>query len=438
MLKRIAFIALFTGMGHLLSIIALKYVSQHSTSQQLKAVAEIDSLVFFIMNIIAMGLQSAAIRDLALSTDWKKDYVQTQSARITMGILLTLLAALAFINPYYILFLAAPIFAWSGDYALYARGYAITGSIIAFIRLLIPFSCLIFATQYQSEWLALIYGATLIIIYILTNFSISWLLKTPYFFFPSIKSLRLYLDSFYLGIVVLSLYFIGLGLILVIPYFYENTVVAVAFIGLKFYIIFKGVLRIIHQAFITEMKNYEACFKVDQMAALIGLSFLSFIACFPDTFIRLFFGEKFLPHKTYFILVAVAAFVYSLFSSLIIKAMLEKKDKLQAMTSFLSAMFTLVICIFFSFVNDTAIAVGVSLIIGELFFAAGMLILMNRWNLFQERILFMAKNFMFAIVPLGIKFFWGDKIMPFIAALVFFAVIMAIGYYRKFNLSQIN
>src|SRR6185503_17796449 len=201
---------------------------QNSSAEQVKTIGQIDSLVLFIMNVIAMGLQSAAIRNLALSNDWKKEYRQTQSARITMGLLLTVVAILAFVNPYYIIFLAAPLFGWSGDYALYARGYPIAGSAIAFFRLFIPFSCLILAVYYQSERLPIIYIASLIIIYIVSNFTISVILKTQYFFFPAIKSLRLYLESFYLGVVILSLYFIGLGLMLMLPYFYEDPVVAIA------------------------------------------------------------------------------------------------------------------------------------------------------------------------------------------------------------------
>jgi O-antigen/teichoic acid export membrane protein len=348
MLKRIFTIALFTGAGQLFVVFALKYISQNSSPEQVKAIGQIDSLVLFIMNVIALGLQSSAMRNLALSNDWKEEYQQAQSARVTMGLLLTVAAILAFVNPYYIIFLAAPIFGWNGDYALYARGYPIAGSVIAFIRLLIPFSCLILAAYYQSEWLPMIYIASFTIIYILSNFTISLILKTQLFFFPVIRSLRLYIESFYIGVVILSLYFIGLGLMLVLPYFYEDLVVAIAFLGLKFYVIFKGVLRIIHQAFIKEMADYEVCFKLDQIAGLIGLSFLFFISCFPNTFIGLFFGEKLIQYKAYFILVAIAAFIYSLFSSLLIKAMLEKKDKLYALTCLFSAFFTLLASILFS------------------------------------------------------------------------------------------
>ena len=143
MLKRIAIVAFFTGSGQLLSIFVLKYLSLHSSVSQLRAIAEIDSLVFFMMNIIALGLQSAAMRNLAMRPDWKQEYYATQSARITLGILLMAAAAFAVFNNYYILFLLAPVLAWSGDYALYARGHAVGGSVIAFIKLAVPFLSLL-------------------------------------------------------------------------------------------------------------------------------------------------------------------------------------------------------------------------------------------------------------------------------------------------------
>ena len=438
MLKRILTIGLITGTGQLFVVFALKYISQNSSPEQVKAIGQIDSLVLFIMNVIGLGLQSAAIRNLALNSDWQGEYRQIQSARVTMGFLLTIIAFFALVNPYYIIFLAAPIFGWSGDYALYARGYPISASVIASIRLLFPFSCLMLAVYYQSEWLPIVYSASLIIIYILSNLTISLILRTQYFFFPVIKSLRLYLETLYLGVVILSLYFIGLGLMLVLPYFYADPVVAVAFSGLKFYVIFKGVLRIIHQAFIKEMADYEVCFKVDQIAGLIGMSFLIFISCFPNTFIRLFFGENFFQYKVYFILVAIAAFIYSVFSSLIIKAMLEKKDKLYALTCLFSAIFTLLVSILFSFFNETVAYVGVTLILGELFFASGMLILMYRPILLQERLLFIAKNIFFFLIPLGIRYLFGDELIPFILSLAVFSSIMFTSFYKKFHISQIN
>src|SRR5687767_3531424 len=292
MLKKIFTIALITGAGQLFVVFALKYISQHSSAEQLKAIAQIDSLILFLLNIIALGLQPAAMRNIALTEDWKEEYNTTQSARITLGLILTCLVLLAFVNKYYLAFLIAPLLAWSGDYALYARGYPVAGAMIAFTRSIIPFSLLIVFTVYYPEGLAWVYFLAVCLSYVLTNLFISKILKISYFQFPHLSDLRVYVNTLPLGIVSLGLYFIGMGVILIAPYFYNDPVVAAAFIGLNFYVIFKGALRIIQQAFLKEMTRDEVCLKVDQLSSLLGLGFIAFMVCFPNTFINLFFGEK--------------------------------------------------------------------------------------------------------------------------------------------------
>jgi len=424
-------------MGQLFSVFALKYVSHHGSVDELKAIAEIDSLILFMINAIALGLQSAAIRDLALEKDWKKNYYDIQSARLTLGLLIACFAFLAFFNTYYIVFLIAPLLGWSGDYALYARSHPITGSIVAFVRLLVPFSLLIFFSTYKPELLAVVYIISVSAIYLITNLYISNHLKTAFFFIPKFKNLHLYLKSMSLGVVVVSLYFIGLGLVLLLPYFYKNEIVAVAFVGLKFYIIFKGLLRIIHQAFVKEMISDEVCLKIDQMGSLLGLIFFAAVTFFPNTVISLFFGEKYLPDKLFFILLSIGGLIYSAFSSFIIRLLLEKKDKAYALISSIAALITIVAAIITSYFWQTASAVGGSLIIGELAFSAGMIFLMNRPDLIRKRLLFLASNMLFVIVPVAIGYFWGDKMISFIIAISLFVSFIVLIHYRKF-VSSIN
>ena len=435
MLKRIAIVGFFTGSGQLLSVFVLKFISQHSSVAQLRAIAEIDSLVFFIMSIIALGLQSAAMRNLALNPEWKEEYRDTQRARITLGLLLMAAAALAPFNNFYLLFLIAPVLAWNGDYALYARGYPIAGAMIAFTRLAVPFLSLLIAAYYFPANLAWVYVISLTIVYFITNTCISWFFKTTLIFRPSFRKLHLYISSLPLGVVAVSLYFLGLGLILVIPYFYTSTVITTAFLGLKFYVLFKGVLRIIHQAFIKEMIHYEVCFKVDQLCSLIGLTFASFTICFPKTFITLFFGQRYLADKPYFILLAIAGLVYSLFSSLTTRAMLEKRDKPYAKVAAFSALLTAALSIVFSFMLQSALVIGVSLLVGEIVFAFGMLWIMHNPRLLQERSLFLLRNLLLTIIPLAFLYFMGDKLNAFIIAAILFSLVMVLLYHNKFGLS---
>jgi hypothetical protein len=433
MLKRIFIIALLTGAGQLFIVFALKYISHHSTNDQLKAIAQIDSLVLFLINVIALGLQPATMRNLALNAEWKDEYNKTQSARLTLGLMLACLAILAIFNKFYLAFLVAPLLALSGDYALYGRGNPVTGAIISIIRSVIPFSLLIFLLFSQPGSIPWIYLAGLLFAYLITNILISKSLKVPLYVYPRWNSLKLYINTLSLGLVSLGLYFIGMGVILIAPYFYTNTVVAAAFIGLKFYVIFKGVLRIIQQAFLKEMVRDDIGFKVDQLSSLLGLTFAAFIICFPVTFISLFFGNKYLLDKTYFILLGISALVYSLFSSFTTRAMLEKKDNHYAISTISAAVFTLVVCVALSFVWQNSYSIGISIVCGELYFATAMLILMNRKIYLLERMRFFLKSLVFAILPVGAAFIFSDTFIPFIVSLSIYGGFIFIFSYKKFN-----
>jgi hypothetical protein len=262
---------------------------------------------------------------------------------------------------------------------------------------------------------------------------ISKYLNVPIYASPRWKNLKLYIHTLSLGLVSLGLYFIGMGVILITPYFYSNTIVATAFVGLKFYVIFKGVLRIIQQAFLKEMVRDDIGFKVDQLSSLLGLTFAAFIICFPGTFISLFFGNKYIPDKTYFILLGISALVYSLFSSFTTRAMLEKKDNHYAISTLSAAVFTLVVCVVLSFIWHDSYSIGISILAGELFFATAMLILMNRKTYLTERMRFFLKSLLFAIIPVGATLLFSDKLTPFLVSLSIYSIFIFAFSYKKFN-----
>jgi O-antigen/teichoic acid export membrane protein len=432
MLKRIFPIALLTGSGQLFSLFALKYISRFGTSLDLKAIGQTDSLVLFMLNGIALGLQTAAMRDLALAEDWKTDFQKAQSARFTLSLLFCTGSLLAFFNPYYFLFLFAPVLAMNGDYALYARSHPIAGASVSFSRLFLPYGAIMVTAHIRPELIIPVYIVSTVITYFLSNLFISGYLKTPAISQPSFKNLHLYIKSMPIGVEILSLYFIGMGLMMVIPYFYSNSIVALAFVGLKFYVLFKGVLRIIHQAFIREMNSFEVCLRVDQLCMLAGISFTVFMICFPKTVIGIFFGEKYLSDSVYFILLAIAGLIYSSFSSFIIRAMLERKDIPNAIAALASALFTICLNIVLSYLNPSAVSIGVSLIAGELAFAISMVFILHHKSLVRDRLVFFLKNIFIVAIPVLIAGLFGDHLKNLLIAFLLFGGLMAIVHYKKF------
>jgi hypothetical protein len=436
MLKRIFPIALLTGSGQIISLFALKYVSSSGSPNDIKLIGQFDSLVLFLMNGIALGLQTTAIRDLALSSDWKSNYQQTQSARLTLGIIFCAGSLLYFFNPFYLFFLIAPLIALNGDYALYARSHPVIGAWIGFSRLFLPGLAIIIASRFSPGSVVVVYVLFSVLTYLVTNQFISWFLKTNLFARPSVSNLHLYIKSLPLGIVILALYFIGQGLILIIPYFYTGAITAAAYVGIKFYVLFKGLLRIVHQAFIREMNSYTVCLEVDQLASLAGFTFAAFTICFPGTFIRTFFGEKYMMYKNYFILLSLAGLIYSMFSSFIIKAMLEKKDIPYAIRAMSSAIFTALVSVVLSFYWNSSSSIGISLLLGESVFAILMINLVNGSGLLRERLIFFLKNILFLLIPFLLSHFLGDDMKGFLIAAIIYILTLVLFYFRKFSVSH--
>lgn len=433
MLKRIAIVVFFAGIGQLLSVFVLKYISQHSTIAQLRAIAEIDSLVQFIMNVIALGLTAAAMRDLAMSSDWKKDYQQTQSARITLGILLMVAAAFVFANEYYVLFLLAPIFAWSGDYAMYARGHSVAGSIIASVRLIFPFLAMLLAAMYSPENVATAYIIALVIVYIFTNAFISYYLKAPYLFKPSIKGLRLYIKTLPLGLASLSQYFLGLGLVLIIPYLYAKEVVATAFVGLKFYVIYKGVLRTLHQVFLKEMQSEVICLKVDQLSIIAGLSLLASVTIFPDAFISFFFGARYLQDRLFFTILGLDAVIYCFVLSFATRALFLKADIKYTRVTIISFFVTIISILVIWTITKGPAGIALGLGIGELTWVVGLITIIASKEQVLNRLRFIGSLLPTLVVPIAIRLFWGDRLLFYFISFGLVALLIFALHHKKFR-----
>jgi len=432
MLKRIFAIALLTGTGQVFVIFALKYISQHSSPEQVKTIGQIDSLVLFIMNIVALGLQPAAMRNLALTENWKQEYQNTQSARLTLSIFIAGFALLAFIDQFYLAFLIAPLLALSGDYALYGRGYPIKAALIAFIRTVIPlFIILIINDTWQLSWL---YFSGLLLAYLITNLVISFSLKAFHLPKISFSSLKMYVSTLSLGFVSLGLYFIGIGIILVAQYFYSAPELAIAFIGLKFYVIYKGILRILHQAFFKEMINEDVCLKIDQLSIVGGIIFLGSVLIFPGSFIQLFFGEQYLKNELFFIALGLAAFIYSMFLSMATRSMLLKKDRTYTITTIAAAVVTIILTIIFSFFYSSAFGIALSILIGELLWMFGLLKIIGTPKDIQSRMVFVLQCLLFLLIPLSMRYLIGDLLWVYATSFGVFIVIQLFLHSKKLKI----
>lgn len=436
MIKRLLLIAIILGLGQVFMIFSLKIISQILSAETFSLFGQIEAKFQLLIIIMAAGILSDAIRKIAQTTEWKPGYLQYQSARFFWSLLLCPLAFLFFLDKSFLIFLIAPIIALSGEYAFYGVGKPVLGALISLIRILIPYGVSLVVASFIPHYFLEVFILLLFLTYFLTGFMIARLLNTPFIISPSIKAFRLYLTSLNLGFVNILLYVQGLGMMIFIPLlFFENfQVISVAFIGLKFYTIFKSIIRIIHQAFVREMIHLDQCFIIDKLSMIIGFIFLAAILIFPVSTITLLFGNKFMYAVPFFQMMALSCLVFSFCFSLATNAVLVHFDRKLLLICIISALLCISALFIFSWLLAPMYVLGYALLIGDVSLSIGLLYLYHPQNMLKERIYFLIQNGLVFLVPLLLKFFFfSDSLTGLLICLFCYSFILFILNLKEFN-----
>jgi hypothetical protein len=219
------------------------------------------------------------------------------------------------------------------------------------------------------------------------------------------------------------LLFLGLGVIVVGGFFFDEKIIAVAYIAAKVYIIYKGVLRILNQAFFNDLKDISMCDKVDYLATLAGIILLIATTIFPNGFQQFFINEKLSPNPYWGILVGITGFIISPFTSFTSKAMLEKKDKAYAFITVLALCTSLTACVLFYFLKSDEAGLLISMGIGELICVIGLLRISGNIDFLKKRFFFILKNSPIALIPFIIRYLAGDTRITMIVSLIVFGAL---------------
>lgn len=424
MIKRLLIIGVFTGAAHITTLVVLKKLTGSISLADVKTIGEADSVINFILSILASGLLMTSVREIAITKNWKDSLISSQQARATLSIILIALGLLGLFKSSYFLFAFAPVFALNADYALYGRGLSVTASMLAFSRVFVPFIALFFASIYWPHQIIFVFISTSIILYLASGAIISSILKIPYFIKPSVDSLKLYLSTIPLGIVAFSYYFLGLGIIMIADFFYPTAVVGIAYIAIKIYVIFKGVLRILNQAFVAEMINDGVCHKIDYLAFSAGTALLTGTSLFVNGFRELFVDTRSGGTNGWVHLVGICCFLISPLISLTTKAILEKKDKSYAYISIFSLTASSIFCYVFSFLLPDEKGILLSIIAGELICILGLLQTLDKWGWLKQRFQFLARNIFLLSIPILIRLLAGDNKFTLIFSLFLFGIFL--------------
>ena len=437
MIRRLVFVFFFTGSGHLFSVFVLKWMARVAAQDQMATIGEFESLTQLILGLVGLGMQSAAIRNIALQEDWKEELAKAQTARLTLGTILISVSFFSLSNPIYLAFLMAPLLAASADYALYARGAAIAGAFIAFVRVVLPLLTATIAVYLWPEKIFETYALATVATYLLTNLAIASVLKVKVFYKLSFQSLKLYLQTIPLGIVNLGFYFMGLGLLLITPYFFNDRELVISFLALKFYAIFKGVIRVVQQAFVADLLDDEVGMNVDRIGIMIGLAMVGSALIYPDTFISLFFGKQYISFSTYFIIISVAALSFSLFNSLSTRLVLERKDKPFMWISIISVGMSMLTLIFLLKSKIRMEAVPISLLVGEICYSVLQVILFLKLRAVLDRFYILFTSSLTLAIPVLVRLFFGQSIYTYITGFAMMGLVLWFFFHKNLKL-QVN
>jgi len=425
-IKRIAILFALTGAAYGFSVLALKYLAAQAEVNQVAKIAELDALIQFLIGLIGFGMQTEAIRNISFSLDWRKDLVEAQAARETMAVLLLSLTLVGVLKEYYFYFAMAPLLAASADYALYARGLATLGAFTAFLRVVFPLGVTLIAAVYFSGHVFLVYALATALVYLVSNGLIYFWLGVPFQYRISLKSLQLYLKTVPIGIINIAFYFFGLGILMLAQPFFTPDQFVVSFVALKFYLIFKGGIRVIQQGFVNRMNEEAVCIRIDKIAMMLAVMFFGTLAIFPRTIIPLVFGYQFLDHQLLFAGLGLAAVVFSVFSSGNTRVLLERKDvalmKLAVIAVAISATAFLIL---FQFIKEPEVVV-VALLIGELFFSITLAANFFSGEQITQRMLFLIVVSLSLLLPISLQLLWGDVLTVYLASFMVLGAVLFI------------
>jgi hypothetical protein len=430
MFKRLFQIAFLTGAAHVFTLVVLKFLSKNTSAATLTSIGEIDSIFQLLISILGFGLQLSAVRHIAIEKKWKAFYYQAQRARITLGLIMMSVALFALIYPSCWFFIFAPIFALSGDYALYGRGQPVKAAIWAFCRTFVPSLLLIVFVFINKKYLSATYVISTVAVFGITGFAISRQLQCKYLISPVLPALKLYLQNISLGIATVVMYMLGLGLMFIASFFYNEQVLAVSYLGLKLYVIFKGIMRIINQSFVKEMIHDEMTLKADELSILVGSSFLGASLIFPKSMITIFFGIQYTAFTGFIILIGISALVMCIFMSFHTRSLFKKKDKIYARYASIAALAAMITVIILSFYRQTPFNIGLALFTGELIFATG-LVYINKDAAILSRVKFLLRSLLCLVLPLIIRYLMGDTSAGLYTGMALLAGSYIALHYRK-------
>lgn len=143
-----------TGIGYGATLAYTYFVLAYATDESISRLNQYESVLTIIASLISLGVVQDASRNITLNAkEWRSIYCDAQGLRLSLAILISigsLLAYMATKSELYLLGLASFSMALSGEYALYALGRPVEGSLASLIRALLFSAIIILFSIYKG------------------------------------------------------------------------------------------------------------------------------------------------------------------------------------------------------------------------------------------------------------------------------------------------
>ena len=433
MLKRVFWVALFTGLSHLISIVTISYVLRNLGEETSGYLGVIDSTIIFVSSIISFGIQLAVNRNVATSTSWKSNYKLGQSSRLMLSFFVLVFGVVAYAlqgNINLLIYCYAPLIALNGDYALYGNGKPIIAASLSFLRVALPNLGIIITGHYFGTEVLPIYILLLALGTLSTGLIAAKFNGVSYFYLPRRHFLKFYFKYSKIGIYQVVGVLLVPSILVVANWFYSIAIIGLINGLLKLLIVYKGGLRIIVQTFFKEIKEERTDLKIDK-ASLIAWGAISIpvIIYFKST-LFLLYGHTYDEIASILPFIGGVMFLAAFRNASEAKALIQKKDNLNLYVFLTALLVEISIIIFFSYTSNSIWGIPIGLFVAELTIVLGLGFGLKKMNFFTERLRFITMLLPLLLLAFAIKFFIGESYSTLGVSIIIY-VAWSLLFFRK-------
>ena len=433
MLKRVFWVALFTGLSHLISIITISYVLRNLGEETSGYLGIIDSTVILVASIISFGIQLAVNRNVATRKSWKSNYKLGQSARLMLSFFVMIFGLGTYLiqgDLELLIYCFAPLIALNGDYALYGNGKPIIAASLSFLRVALPNLGIIVTAHYWGIEVLPIYVILLAIGMFAVGLIAAKVNGVSYFYLPRKNFLKFYFKYSKVGVYQVVGVLLVPSILVIGNWFYSIVVIGLINGLLKLLIVYKGGLRIIVQTFFKEIKEENTDLKIDKASLLAwGVISIPVIIYFKTT-LFLLFNNKYDEISPILPFIGGVMFLSSFRNASEAKALLQKKDNLNLYVFLTALLLEAIVIIVFSYTNNFIWGIPIGLFIAELTIVLGLGFGLNKVKFFTDRLKFMGMLLPPLIIALAIKFIIGESYITLGISVIIYAIWSLIFFRR--------